>query len=1188
MVDLDSYGRGRKLAAAGVVAVVLIAGAFLIGRFTAPEPAAGTASTVPATSGAAVSPPYTAAPPTGAPATALPDGGQGWTVPNPGAGHGPTSRTDAGVPYGYTKDEQGAALAAVNAVIGGLWLKQTMVDPWGTLGFLAADPTKSPAVSGALTSGEDGVRDLLGPSTSTVAGSGNVNPRRSRLGKVHGSLAQSDIERERRRTDSRGGSAVGHVRHNDNTGQSRNRNSPIEPGLAGRLEGRRIHPELHSDACGHVEGAAERVPGPCGELARIKRVARRGVVLLIAVSLLLGLDRAVAAAEPAGPGSPSTQGSDPTKSINTDDVTVKTGRWPSELLWAVPGTKEFKQKYSPSSTALPHYTPVAGCGIGSDVYGYTKDFVANLGNILGAMTKASGKGTLPELSTPNDKGGAATTPWKPITYTELVQQGHGIALNGGRQVVATASPGRLIPFVDPDTGNPINDLTSGRQPCATDFAPYGVPAASSPFGFGFYPAPDEGAMSTLLAHVSGYIPKGANQTSDGWWVSKDTLAGWDFRPTDWQNYCTDKLNPLCLTATFLKCPTSDGGTVKEKAAITNCRIWNANVLLMNAYLTIALQRKGAGFTADGKFKSILAGGDCPGSDCGPLGEWLTLLQSGRTIDKAATGYTWGLAALGVVVVAGAFLVGGLAAGLVALGIVGVIAAAAITVFGKLDCATDLANCLAGYSSSSMFTMLDAIPSAALGTGVPDMTGSDYRALFNTIAGIAAWVLIVLFLIATALALLRLRPGEAVVSFVGLIKFGFILGAGGALLTMFVQVRDAVSVTLAGAGGAETIIGTSEITDRIRSFSASTMAALTAAASVPSFAGGFLIALVNLFGMIAGFITWVVLKVSSQWIPLCLAILLLQTAGMAGPEQSRRWVSKGVTALWILLLAKPMVILVFRVGQAGMANSTGLDGYLVAILTLASCAVAPYVMWRMFPVGDGGPVGLVKALAAGAGSAMALHRMGGGASRQPGQSRESMNDKQSAAMIGDGDDIRPAGGQPAAAGGPARTRRRVPAGPEFGPGVDRAARSARRTRRPARLVRRGRSRRGGGSRSTAAAESTDATQAGAAGSSGAVRPAPKELVGAGIAGSAVAGAGVDARAGAAGEADEHSQVPSRSGAATRAGNGAVAVGRRARAAGSKTPETSGGAEPAEAQSAPGTPPRRAAPQRRRRARKGSPW
>ena len=212
-----------------------------------------------------------------------------------------------------------------------------------------------------------------------------------------------------------------------------------------------------------------------------------------------------------------------------------------------------------------------------------------------------------------------------------------------------------------------------------------MPTASSPFGFGFYPAPDDSALTTLLAHDGNYVPPQGNQTSEGWWTSKDTLEGWNFRPTDWQNYCTDKLNPLCLTATFLKCPTSDGSTAKEKAAITNCRIWNANVLLMNAYLTIGLERKGAGLTADGKFKSILAGGDCPGSDCGPLGEWLTLLQSGRTIDKAATGYLWGLAALGVVVVAGAFLVGGLVAGLVALGIVGVIAAAAITVFGKLDC-----------------------------------------------------------------------------------------------------------------------------------------------------------------------------------------------------------------------------------------------------------------------------------------------------------------------------------------------------------------------------------------------------------------------------------------------------------------------------------------------------------------------
>lgn len=296
-----------------------------------------------------------------------------------------------------------------------------------------------------------------------------------------------------------------------------------------------------------------------------------------------------------------------------------------------------------------------------------------------------------------------------------------------------------------------------------------------------------------------------------------------------------------------------------------------------------------------------------------------------------------------------------------------------------------------------------------------MTSPDYQKLFNTIAGIAAWLLILLFLIAAVLALIRLRPGEALVSFVGLIRFGFTIGAGGALLTMMVQVRDAVSNTLAGTGGAGTIIGSSDITDRIHAFRSGALTALSALASAPSFGGGILIALVNIVGMIAGFVTWMVLEVSNQWIPLSVAILLLQTAGMAGPDQTRKWVSKGITGLWILLLAKPMVILVFRVGQAGLANATGLAGYLIAIVTLLACAIAPFVMWRLFPVGDGGPVGLVKALGAGIGSIMALRRFGGGASQQPGQTRESMNDTQAAA--GD-DDTGSARRSSQSGGGPA--------------------------------------------------------------------------------------------------------------------------------------------------------------------------
>ena len=57
-------------------------------------------------------------------------------------GHGPAARTAAGVPYGYTQDADGAALAAVNGVVGGLWFNPSFPDPWQALGFLAADPAQ--------------------------------------------------------------------------------------------------------------------------------------------------------------------------------------------------------------------------------------------------------------------------------------------------------------------------------------------------------------------------------------------------------------------------------------------------------------------------------------------------------------------------------------------------------------------------------------------------------------------------------------------------------------------------------------------------------------------------------------------------------------------------------------------------------------------------------------------------------------------------------------------------------------------------------------------------------------------------------------------------------------------------------------------------------------------------------------
>ena len=141
MGDFDARPRRARtvlvvLAVLGVAVTAAAAGLW-VGRSTAAaaSPAQGQART-----GPAAPPAWPATEPSEAVAGAAGtvDAGQGWAVPNPGAA-GPFSVTDRGVPFGYRQDSDGAALAAVNAVVAGKYLAGTFPDPWAALGFLA-DP----------------------------------------------------------------------------------------------------------------------------------------------------------------------------------------------------------------------------------------------------------------------------------------------------------------------------------------------------------------------------------------------------------------------------------------------------------------------------------------------------------------------------------------------------------------------------------------------------------------------------------------------------------------------------------------------------------------------------------------------------------------------------------------------------------------------------------------------------------------------------------------------------------------------------------------------------------------------------------------------------------------------------------------------------------------------------------------
>jgi len=159
-------------AVALIVAAVLIGGAFAVGRSTAPSapPGATAAGAVDAGSVSTTAPYPGPTTPSGTvvqgPTGSTPDGGGGWMTPQGGRGHGPAARTAAGVPYGYTQDADGAALAAVNAVVGGLWFNPSFPDPWQALGFLAADPSQiqgNTELTTLVTRGQPSVQGLLGP-----------------------------------------------------------------------------------------------------------------------------------------------------------------------------------------------------------------------------------------------------------------------------------------------------------------------------------------------------------------------------------------------------------------------------------------------------------------------------------------------------------------------------------------------------------------------------------------------------------------------------------------------------------------------------------------------------------------------------------------------------------------------------------------------------------------------------------------------------------------------------------------------------------------------------------------------------------------------------------------------------------------------------------------------------------------
>jgi hypothetical protein len=685
-------------------------------------------------------------------------------------------------------------------------------------------------------------------------------------------------------------------------------------------------------------------------------------VTAAATVLLTAAGAGAAAAAPAG---------DETATAATGPVPqVDNTKWPAALNWVIPGTPEFTARYTAGDTAGGE-SVIAGTGCtaahGGDAYRYTVDFFTNLGAILDAQATATGHGVMTIGDQP-----LPTAPWPGLA----TDRGTAVlTLGSGEKVMAT--PGALIAM--PSSGGA---LAGGAGVCADTLRAYGTPAADAPFGFGFYNAPDQGSVDFLMAQLAGQQDLPAAVIGENTWTNpaqfydpatgaENKLRTWDFSPLKFTDYCSDENNPFCLTAAFLRCPSGDGADDAETAAITACRTWNANVIILNQDIAMTLMTPGVGVPVDGDLDPLDAVAS-PGQQA-PLDGWTGLAVGGKTLTQAVKML---YVSLGAAALIGGLVAGGIPGLLIAAGVIGVAGLVLSQgIFGAVSCAQDLPKCMAAAGADGLIKTLALIPAAAGSTQVPDMTGPSMTALLSTLGGISAALVLVFFLISLLAAGLMHRPSQIWPAFFGLVGWGAAMGLGGAFLTMLIAVRSGVMTWLNTDGGAGTVL---------EGFPASVSQSLTAIAADPK-PGLLLAGLLSIIGIVLGVIVWVIVWVSGQWIPLVVALLVLQSAGMAAPGMPRTWLSRGFSVLWTLLLTPVMVLIIWRVGKVGLESNTGYLGLLSGVLVLLACAFSFLIVQRMLPMGEGAGMGIGAAMM----SAASWVAGRASSSGRPGPSRQHM-------------------------------------------------------------------------------------------------------------------------------------------------------------------------------------------------------
>ena len=664
-------------------------------------------------------------------------------------------------------------------------------------------------------------------------------------------------------------------------------------------------------------------------------------------------------------------------------------KWPAELNWVIPGTPEFTARYTAGDTAGGEPV-IAGTGCtaahGGDAYRYTLDFFTQLGSILDAQATATGHGvmTLGDRQLP-------TAPWPGLA----TDRGTAVlTLGSGEKVMAT--PGALIPM--PSSGGA---LAGGAGVCADTLRAYGTPAADAPFGFGFYNAPDQGSVDFLMTQLAGQQDLPAAVPGESTWATRpssttrstgaeNALRTWDFSPLKFTDYCADENNPFCLTAAFLRCPAGDGGDRRRGRGDHGLP---------------DLERERDHPEPGHRDDADDPGGGCPGRRGsrsrstrspapGSRHRWTGGPRSRSAARPSLQAVKMLYVSLGAAALIGGLVAGGIPGLLIAAGVIGV----------------------AGLVARS-----GHLRGGVLRAGLPQMPGRRRRRRVGQNPGVDPGGRRV-----------HAGPGHD-----RPVDDGAVVHPGRHLRRPGAGVLPDLPAGRGADAPARADLARVLRPDRVGRGDGPGRCVPDHAHHGPrrgddlaehrrrrrNRAGGFpgvgegepdrdrrgsrrpdccWPVCCRSIGIVLGVVVWVIVWVSGQWIPLVVALLVLQSAGMAAPGMPRKWLSRGFSVLWTLLLTPVMVLIIWRVGKVGLESNTGYLGLLSGVLVLLACAFSFLIVQRMLPMGEGAGMGIGAAMmsaaswvagrASSAGAAGSLPRTAGatatGTRGRPGRRRRA--------------------------------------------------------------------------------------------------------------------------------------------------------------------------------------------------------